>query len=59
MAKESNPISPSDDWQIEEDLRTLCRAKEIENDAKRMKACRDMARKKMVEMGSIASDTDG
>lgn len=46
------------DWETEDDLRTLCRAKEIENDPKRMKKCQEMAKKKMVEMGSIASDDD-
>lgn len=47
-------IAANDDWQTEDDLRTLCKAKEIQNDSKRMKKCQEMAKKKMMEMGAVA-----
>ncbi len=34
-----NAIGPDQGWQVEDDLRTLCRAKEIRKDPKRFKAC--------------------
>lgn len=46
-----------DDYQVEDDLRTLCRAKEIQSDAKRMKACQEMAKKKVKEMKSVAGNS--
>jgi hypothetical protein len=50
--------SSNDDWQTEEDLRTLCRAKEIKADPKRMKKCKELAQRKMSEMGSVAGSDD-
>jgi hypothetical protein len=44
----------NDDWQVEDDLRTLCKAKEIQADPKRMKKCQELATVKMKEMGSVA-----
>jgi len=46
------------EWQTEDDLRTLVRAREIEKDPKRMKAAQELAKKKMVEVAAVASDTD-
>jgi hypothetical protein len=46
------------DWECEEDLRTLVRAKEIEKDPKRYKAAQELAKKKMMEVAAVASDTD-
>lgn len=46
------------DWQTEDDLRTLVRAREIEKDPKRMKAAQELAKKKMMEVAAVASDTD-
>ena len=48
-----------DDWRVEEDLRTLCRAEEIEKDPKRMAAVTALAKKKMLKMASIASEGSG
>jgi hypothetical protein len=48
-------VTPRDDWQIEEDLRTLARAKEIEKDPKRMKAAQELAGKKLKEMAVVVS----
>lgn len=44
-----------DDWQTEEDLRTLSRAKEIEKDPKRLAKCKELAKVKMLDMASVAS----
>jgi len=44
-----------DGYQIEDDLRTLCRAKEIQADSKRLKAAKELAKKKMKEMESVSS----
>ena len=48
----------NNDWEVEDDLRTLCKAKEIQADPKRMKKCQDMAKKKMLEMGAVAGGSD-
>lgn len=55
MAK--NAIAVERDWQVEDDLRTLERAREIENDPKRMKKCQELATEKMKSMGAIASES--
>ena len=49
----------SDDWQTEEDLRTLCRAEEIEKDPKRMAKVTALAQKKMVEMAGVVAEGKG
>lgn len=46
----------TDDWQVEDDLRTLARAEEIQKDPKRMARVTELAKKKMLEMASIASE---
>lgn len=56
MAK-AQPINV-EDWQTEDDLRTLMRAKEIEKDPKRLAAARAMAKEKMMQAASVASDDD-
>lgn len=53
-----NCCTSNDDWQTEDDLRTLCKAKEIQNDPKRMKKCQEMATKKMKEMGAVAGGSE-
>lgn len=47
-------VSLNDDWQTGEDLQTLCRAKEIQRDPKRMAKCQEMAKGKMLEMAAVA-----
>jgi hypothetical protein len=46
------------DYQIESDLRTLQEAEAIEKDPKRMKAAQELAKKKLVELAAVVSDTD-
>ena len=59
MATKGKSIAVADDeWQTEDDLRTLIRAKEIEKDPKRMAKARALAQKKMLDVAQVASDTD-
>jgi hypothetical protein len=62
MAKKSkgsiagiSPFSESK-WQVEDDLRTLQRAIEIKRDPKRLKAAKELAKEKLTEMASVASE---
>ncbi len=48
-------VASDTDWQTEDDLRTLMRCEEIEKDPKRYQAAKDLAKKKLLEMASIAS----
>ena len=56
MAK-AQPIKV-EDRQTEDDLRTLMRAREIEKDPKRLAAARALAKEKMMQAASVASDDD-
>lgn len=59
-SKSKNPAltagSMDHDWQAEDDMRTLIRAKEIERDKKRLAAAKAMARKKLAEKRKEADD---
>lgn len=46
------------EWKAESDLRTLCDAREIRKDPKRMKAVKEMAKKKLEGMASVMSATE-
>lgn len=46
-------ISEDKKWQVEDDMRTLLRAREIQRDPKRMAEVRKMARLKMAEMKNL------
>lgn len=51
------PVADADSdkkWQTEDDLRTLQRAAEINKDAKRMAACKALAKEKLGELKAIA-----
>ena len=59
MAKKSNPIAitkSEDDWQAEDDLRTMIRCEEIEKDPKRIAKVQALAKQRMMEMASIATE---
>jgi hypothetical protein len=52
---------PMDDWQVQDDLRTLARAREIKQDPKRMAAVKKLAEQQMVAAAAAAAsatDTD-
>ena len=44
------------DWQGEEDLRTMVRAEEIKKDPKRFAKVTALAKKKMMDMAAVATD---
>lgn len=51
-----NSIGVDSKWQAENDLRTLCEAKEIQKDKKRFAAAQAIAKEKLAEMGGIISE---
>lgn len=60
MAKSASTkslASPPDDWQVESDLRTMMESEAIEKDPKRLAAVQALAKKKMMDMASIASES--
>lgn len=61
MAKKTKGccIVSNDEWMVEEDLRTLMRAKEIRADAKRFAKCQTLAKKKLTEIASVAGAVPG
>ena len=59
MAK-GNKISitrAEDDWQTESDLRTLMEAEKIEKDPKRFSKAQELAKKKLLEIAAVASES--
>lgn len=51
MAKGKN----ENDWQIEQDLRTLTDAREIQEDPKRLAAVKALAKEKLLDLASVAA----
>jgi hypothetical protein len=49
-------ISSNDEWRIESDLNTLLEAEKIEKDPKRMSKVRALAKKRMLEVASVAAE---
>lgn len=49
-------VKMEDDWQTESDLRTLMEAEKIEKDPKRFEKAKALAKKKLLECASIASE---
>ncbi len=47
-----------EDWQAQEDLRTLARAREIKADPKRVAAVKKLAEQQMVAAAAVVSDSD-
>lgn len=58
MAKTDMGISPDKEWQIESDLRTIMEAQKIEKDEKRFKAVKVLAKKRLMDLASVASESD-
>lgn len=52
----SSAIKSSDDWQVDDDLRTLARAEEIKNDPKRYKAALAKAQEKIAALQDLQDD---
>ena len=49
-------IKEDEEWRVEDDMRTLMRAKEIEADPKRMAKVKIMAEKKLKEVAGVLSE---
>lgn len=47
-------VGPDAEWQAEDDMRTLARAEEIRRDPKRLAKAKDMAKKKLAELKTVA-----
>ena len=54
MAKAAVKPVAVDDWQAEDDMRTLARAEEIKRDKGRLKRAQDCAKKKLAGMIQVA-----
>lgn len=50
-----NTVSEDQDWKVESDLRCVMEAEAIEADPARIKKVRELAKKKMLEIATIAS----
>lgn len=61
MAKNSRTLGAvkmEDDWQTEDDMRTLMRCREIEKDQKRMAKVRVLAKKRLEDMAGVIDETN-
>ena len=58
MAKKGSSIAipANEEWRVESDLSTLLEAKKIEADPKRMERVKALAKKRMMDVASIAAD---
>ncbi len=54
-AKNAGLVSSDYKWQIEDDLRTLTRAREIQKDKGRMAAVRKLAKEKIAALEAMGS----
>lgn len=58
MARQINCMNDVEDWKVESDLRTLIEAEKIEKDPKRMKAAKELAKSRLLEVASVAGSSD-
>lgn len=49
-------VKSEDEWITENDLQTLTRAREIRNDPKRMARVKELAKKRISEIASLAGE---
>ena len=54
-AKSVDKLTTVDDWQAEDDMRTLMRAEEIKRDAKRLAAAKACAKKKLEDLALVSA----
>lgn len=50
-------VKEQDDWQAESDLRTLMESEAIEKDPKRLAKAQALAKKKLLDLASVASES--
>jgi hypothetical protein len=53
MKTKGGTAAIDDNWRVEDDMRTLMHAKEIQRDPKRMAAVRKLAQEKMADMKKL------
>jgi hypothetical protein len=53
----SSVSSMDDDWRTESDLRTLIEAEAVEKDPKRLAKAQALAKKNMLKMAAVASES--
>jgi hypothetical protein len=53
----SSMSSTDDDWRTESDLRTLIEAEAVEKDPKRLAKAQALAKKNMLKMAAVASES--
>lgn len=61
MATKASAIatrSSQDDWEAEADLRTMLECEKIERDPRRMAAMQKLAKARLLDLASIASESD-
>ncbi len=61
MATKASAIatrSSQDDWEAEADLRTMLECEKIERDPRRMAAMQNLAKARLLDLASIASESD-
>ena len=61
MATKASAIatrSRQDDWEAEADLRTMLECEKIERDPRRMAAMQNLAKARLLDLASIASESD-
>lgn len=58
MAKKGSVSAAGDDWQAEDDMRTLVRAMEIKRDPKRLAAAQACAKRKLEEVAAVAASAE-
>lgn len=49
-------IKPDEEWRVEDDMRTLMQAREIQADPKRMAKVKALARKKLEHVASVLGE---
>jgi len=57
MANAISMTKAEDDWQVESDLRTMQESEAIEKDPKRLAKVQALAKKKLIDLAAIASES--
>lgn len=55
MAKSTNTVSLNDNWEAQNDLRTLAEAEQIRNDPKRLARAKKAAQEKLDQLKTVAT----
>lgn len=58
MPSKKTTLAIDNEWQVQEDLRTLARAREIKADSKRMAAVKKLAEQQMVAAAATVAEAE-